>query len=67
MENINNFVVSNSTEREDYEVLIKENDVNSFSAYCPQMNLLVKNIGFDEVYADMDKAISEHIKSIMPD
>jgi hypothetical protein len=67
MDNFNNFTISDSTNREDYEILIKEKKDNSVMAYCPQINLLIKHNDFEGIYLMMDNLIEEHIHAISID
>jgi len=67
MENLSDFIISDSNKREDYEILIKKKKENNFIAYCPQLNKLIKGNSFEKVYYMLDLTIYEHIKSMYPD
>jgi len=67
MDNYNNFTISDSNKREDYEIFIKKRDEEDFISYCPQLNHLVKGKSFEEVYYSLDLLIIQHIKTIDPD
>jgi len=64
MSQTNEYTVSNSQKREDYEILIKQKYNSGYLAYCPQLNRLVKGDSFDTVHNAIDTIISEHIDSI---
>ena len=67
MDIYSSFTISDSTKKEDYEILIKKRDTDDFISYCPQLNYLVKGQNFEEVYYGLDLLIIEHIKGINPD
>ena len=58
------YEISNSSQREDYEILIKQTYALKYLAYCPQINRLIKGDSFDAVYNEIDKIISEHIQIV---
>ncbi len=57
-------VISSSTKREHYEILIRERSDTDFAAYCPQLYRMVKSTSFSEVYSLMDTVIAEHIRKL---
>ncbi|MGI6369648.1 MAG: hypothetical protein GX372_08790 [Ignavibacteria bacterium] len=56
--------LSESTAREDYEILIRKRDEDDFAAYSPQLNKMIKGKSFDEVFTLIDNEIIAHIKKI---
>ena len=63
MKHLKEFAISDSQNRNDYEILIKQKYNSGYLAYCPQLNKLVRGNSFDAVYNDIDKTIVEHINS----
>ncbi|MDR0927482.1 MAG: hypothetical protein LBO69_06925 [Ignavibacteria bacterium] len=61
----NNYSVSDSSDRDNYEILIKQKGEDEFQSYCPQLNMLVKGHSFNEVYEKVDAMIMEHIVGMM--
>ena len=59
-----NVLVSNSTNFEDYEILIRKKGVNGYSSYCPQLNLMLTGTEHEEVVLLMQNKIKEHIESL---
>ena len=64
MSHLDEFAISNSQQREDYEILIKQKYNSGYLAYCPQLNRLVKGDSFESVYNELENIINEHINSI---
>lgn len=56
--------LSESTAREDYEILIRKRDEDDFAAYSPQLNKMIKGKSFDEVFTLIDNEIIAHIKEL---
>jgi len=56
--------ISNSQNREDYEILIKQKYNSGYLAYCPQLNKLLRGNTFEAVYNNIDKTIIDHITYI---
>lgn len=59
--NNNDFIISDSVERSDYEIMIKQKDEHSFVGYCPQLNSLRRGESFDKVYNLLNTMIAKHI------
>jgi len=60
---LNEYEISSSRRREDYEILIKQKYDSGYLAYCPQLNRLIKGNSFDTVYNEIDMIIFKHINS----
>lgn len=56
--------ISQSTERFDYEILIRKRGENDYSSYSPQLNLILKGTYHEQVAEAMEKAVEEHIESL---
>lgn len=56
--------ISQSTNLDDYEIMIRKRGNNNYASYCPQLNLMIKGTQHEEVqYAMLDK-IKEHIDKL---
>lgn len=56
--------ISNSTNIDDYEIMIRKRGDNNYASYCPQINLIIRGTQHEEVhYAMLDK-INEHIERL---
>lgn len=57
--------LSQSTNFDDYEILIRKKGVNDYSSYCPQLNLMLSGTVHEEVANLMEEKIKEHIESLI--
>jgi predicted HicB family RNase H-like nuclease len=55
---------SQSQNFEDYEILIRKKGVNNYSAYSPQLNLMITGTVHEEVAQQMEEKIREHIENL---
>ena len=62
---MNDISLSQSTKKEDYEILIKQNYDQGHIAYCPQLNTLIKGESYEIVLNNIDALIEEHIASLI--
>ncbi|MGB9701740.1 MAG: hypothetical protein ACPL1A_03310 [Candidatus Kapaibacteriota bacterium] len=58
------FNICQSTNRDDYEILIRKRGGNKYASYCPQINFMLQGTEHEEVYEAMMKKIDEHILKI---
>jgi hypothetical protein len=59
------FVVSESTKRDDYDILIRQRNAKEYMAYCPQLNSIVRGSDFDDAYFKMEDLVIEHINGLL--
>lgn len=59
------FNISNSTDRNDYEILVRKRGENEYASYCPQINMMLTGTYHEEVEGKMEEYINNHIKSIL--
>lgn len=55
---------SNSTDPNDYDVLIRRRDEAGYAAYCPQLAYMIKGTAHVEVEEAMKAYVLEHIRRI---
>ena len=53
-----------STNRNDYEILLRKRGTFEYAAYCPQLNYMVKGKEHNEVKSALEEYIDEHIEKI---
>lgn len=53
--------ISQSQNFDDYEILVRKKGVNDYTAYCPQLNLMVIGTVHEEVVNKMQVKIQAHI------
>ena len=67
---MNNFLkliminISNSTNHDDYEILIRKRGDNVYASYCPQLNHMIKGDEHEQVRNLMKEYIEHHINEI---
>lgn len=59
------FVRSTSTEKEDYEILIRKRGENDYASYCPQLNFMIKGFDHSQVKEYMSDYIGRHINTLL--
>lgn len=59
------FVRSTSTEKEDYEILIRKRGENDYASYCPQLNFMIKGFDHEQVKEYMSDYIDRHINILL--
>ncbi len=60
----NEIKILESTNREDYEILLRKRGKLEYAAYCPQINYMIKGEEHQEVKSAMETYINEHIETI---
>ncbi|TAL71051.1 MAG: hypothetical protein EPN82_00080 [Bacteroidetes bacterium] len=55
---------SNSTNPDDYEILIRKRGDNNYASYCPQLNFMIKGDEHEQVRNLMKEYIEKHITEI---
>lgn len=58
------FTISNSTNIDDYEILIRKRGDFEYASYCPQLNLMLTGTFHEEVENMMIERIKLHIESL---
>lgn len=58
------FTISNSTNIDDYEILIRKRGDFEYASYCPQLNLMLTGTFHEEVENMMYERIKLHIESL---
>ncbi len=53
-----------STDPQDYDILIRRQDATGYSAYCPQLMYMIKGSAHEEVEEKMKEHILQHIQSL---
>ena len=56
--------ISNSTNPDDYEILIRKRGDNNYASYCPQLNYMIKGEEHEQVRNLMKDYIENHIIEI---
>lgn len=56
--------LSKSTNRDDYEILIRKRGESDYASYCPQLNILLKGKEHEQVQNEMDEYIRRHIDTL---
>lgn len=56
--------VSQSTDLNDYEILIRKRGENQYASYCPQLNFMLTGTEHEQVREKMYNHITEHIEKI---
>lgn len=56
--------ISESTDLNDYEILIRKRGENQYASYSPQLNLMLTGVEHEEVREKMYNKITEHIDRI---
>ena len=56
--------ISESTNLNDYEILIRKRGQAEYASYCPQLNQMVTGDSHEDVYEKMYGKITEHIEKI---
>ncbi len=56
--------ISNSVDRDSYEILIRKRGEDEYASYCPQLNYAIYGKVHETVQDEMDKYIEDHIKRI---
>ncbi|MDC1068104.1 hypothetical protein OAQ99_02970 [Candidatus Kapabacteria bacterium] len=57
-------VISQSSDLNDYEILIRKRGENQYASYCPQLNLMLTGVEHEAVREKMYNQITQHIESI---
>lgn len=57
--------VSQSTNFDDYEILIRKKGTNNYSSYCPQLNVMINGTVHEEVAELMQEKIKLHIEKLI--
>ena len=60
-----NIKILQSSNRENYEILLRKRGNIEYASYCPQLNKIVKGKEHSEVKMAMETYIQEHISSIV--
>lgn len=50
-----------------YEILVRRDGENKYSAYCPELNILVKGTSHEGVEFELRKRIKEHVEKLKED
>jgi hypothetical protein len=58
------YKISQSTNVNDYEILIRKRGENEYASYCPQLNLMLTGTFHEEVEDLMLAKIKEHVENI---
>ncbi|GAB5466716.1 MAG: hypothetical protein Kapaf2KO_21520 [Candidatus Kapaibacteriales bacterium] len=53
-----------STNKWDYEILIRKRGNNEYASYCPQLNYMLTGTAHQEVEMKMEEHIHNHISSL---
>ena len=56
--------ISNSTNPDDYEILIRKQGEGVYASYCPQLNLILYGSAHIDVQNLMKEKIDEHIQNL---
>lgn len=56
--------ISNSTNVNDYEILIRKRGEGKYASYCPQLNYMLTGDEHEQVYGLMVEKINEHIEKL---
>jgi len=56
--------ISRSTNKWDYEILIRKRGESEYASYCPQLNYMLMGTEHAEVEMKMEEYIHTHIKEI---
>lgn len=56
--------ISNSTNIDDYEIMIRKRGENNYASYCPQLNIMIRGTQHEEVQYAMLEKINEHIEKL---
>lgn len=59
------FVKSKSTNKDDYEILIRKRGENDYASYCPQLNFMIKGFDHSQVKEYMSDYIDRHINFLL--
>lgn len=58
------FNILQSTDRRDYEILIRKRGENEYASYCPQLNYMLTGTFHEEVENKMEEHIDKHIQNL---
>ncbi|HRP01079.1 MAG TPA: hypothetical protein PLE30_00355 [Candidatus Kapabacteria bacterium] len=58
------YSISNSTNVNDYEILIRKRGDSEYASYCPQLNLMLTGTFHEEVENLMYERIKLHIETL---
>lgn len=56
--------ISKSTNKWDYEILIRKRGESEYASYCPQLNYMLTGTQHAEVEMKMEEYIHKHIQSL---
>ncbi len=56
--------ISQSTNPNDYEVLVRKQGNSNYSSYCPQINLMLTGTEHVEVQKAMEEKVLQHIQQL---
>lgn len=48
----------------DYEIMIRKQGENTYAAFCPQLNIIIKGFAHIEVEEAMKKHVLDYIESL---
>jgi predicted RNase H-like HicB family nuclease len=55
---------NNQTDISNYEILVKREGETGYSAFCPQLELIVRGTAHQQVEEKMKQLIAEHIEKL---